>query len=330
MRKSLFLGALACSALALTACGKPSDPTETASTEAVAPAAASPPEPAAAAPPADMAGKPLPERLDCLRESGGVLLIGHRGGPTRDYPENAIETLERTLKAGTRAMEVDIQRSQNGVLFLLHDEELERTTTGTGLAADTPWTTIRELKLKTGSKTTDFSPPTLDAALKWAVTNNVLLELDKKRDVPVAEVILAVRAAKAENNVFMITYTDAQAAEVHAAAPDLVITATISDTPHLDRLLKRGVRADRLVAWTGTEVAETTLWKTLAERKIESAFGTLGSRDTSLDNQYWADDDGSEFNKLVSDGLPILVTSLTDKVSRQLSGDIAKARTCGF
>jgi glycerophosphoryl diester phosphodiesterase len=330
MRKSLVLGLLAFSAVILSACGKPSDPTETASTEAAQPAAA---ETAAAplpVPPADMAGKPLPERLDCLRENGGVLLIGHRGGPTRDYPENAIETLERTLKAGTRAMEVDIQRSQNGVLFLLHDDELDRTTTGTGLAAETPWVKIRELKLKTYSKTTEFSPPTLDATLKWAVANDVLLELDKKREVPVAEVILAVRAAKAENHVFIITYNDAQAAEVHAAAPDLVITASVRDAAHLDTLLKRGVKADRLVAWTGTDIPEATLWKTLAERKVESAFGTLGPRDTSLDDQYWADGDGAEFNKLAADGLPILVTDLTDKVSRQLRDDMTKAGACGF
>jgi glycerophosphoryl diester phosphodiesterase len=313
------------------ACGEPQDPTAAASTDPVA-SSSGPAEPSyapkASAPAATSLA--LPHRLDCLRREKGVLLIGHRGGPTRDYPENAIETFDRTRKAGTPAMEIDIAQTSDGVLVLMHDDDLERTTTGQGLVSDHSWDEISKLKLETYSKTTEFAPPTLASALDWAVKNNALVELDKKRSASFDPVIAAVRAAKAENNVFIITYDDEQAVEVHRKAPDLVITASVDSPAHLDELLGKGVVAERLVAWTGTDTPNPDLWKALAARGIESAFGTLGPRSTSLDGKYWKDGDGAEYDLFASGGLSILVTDLTDKVSRQLAGPRANAETCVF
>ena len=324
MRRTLLLTA----AVLLAGCGDPADPTATASTDAPAVEAAS--GPSESATPAVASTTPLHERLDCLRTSGGLVLIGHRGGPTRDFPENAIETLERTLKAGTRAMEVDIGETKDGKLVLMHDDDLERTTTGTGLVADHTLAEIQALKLETGSKTTDFHPPTLEDALAWAVKNNAILELDKKREATYPPIIAAVRAARAENNVFVITYTDDQAVEVHTLAPDLMITATVNSLEQFDSLVARGVKPDRFLAWTGNVEPRPELWSALAARGVESIFGTNGSKTDGLDTRYWEDDDGAEFNKLAADGLPLLVSSLTDKTARQLSSEIRKAGACGL
>ena len=340
--------ATAIMALFLTAgCGQPEDPTAAASTGPAEPAAspatqeqAGNEQPVATYVPKGAAvatlslvidpSAPLNTRLDCLRQTGGVLLIGHRGGPTRDYPENAIETLERTYKAGTHAAEIDIAQTKDGKLILMHDDDLDRTSTGTGLVSDHAWAEISQLKLETYSKTTGFHPPLLSDALAWAVKTHAILELDKKKSAPWAPIIAEVRAAKAENNVFLITYTDDQAVEVHKLAPDLTITATIDSPGQLDHLISLGVKADHLIAWTGTDNPDPALWKELAGRNIESALGTLGPRSISLDGKYWQDGDGSEYDKLVTDGLTILVTDLTDKVSRQLSAPISRAKSCGF
>jgi len=317
---------LTASLLALAACGEPADPTVTASTDL--PAAASGPsaEVVATAP----APAALPERLDCLRKSGGVLVIGHRGGPTRDFPENAVETLQRTFDAGARAMEVDIAETKDGHLILMHDDDLDRTTNGAGPVADHTLAQIQSLKLRAGGKETAFAPPTLQQALDWAVKTGAVIELDKKRSASYGPIIAAVRAAKAENNVFIITYTDDQAAEVHTLAPDLVITATVNSAEQLDRLIASGVKPKRLLAWTGNVEPRPELWTALAARGVESIFGTNGSRAEGLDYKYWADDDGAEFNALAADGLPILVTGYSDKVGRQLRAFTAKAASCGL
>lgn len=313
---------LAASVLALAACGGETDPTATASTEAVTPAAAAPDE--------MVVKMMLPDRLDCLRGAGGVLVTGHRGGPTRDYPENAIETFQRTFDAGTHAMEIDVRVTKDGQLILMHDEELDRTTTGTGLVADHTLADIQKLFLETFSKTTTFRVPTLAAALEWAVKTGAIVKIDKKRETPYAPIIAAIREAKAENHAIVITYTDDQAVEVHRAASELVITATIGKIGQLDDLIARGVYADRLIAWTETDTPKPELWQELAAKGVEADFGTLGPRASSLDTQYWEDDDGSEYSELAAGGLTLLSTDITDKVARQLAPQRAKAATCGL
>lgn len=328
MRLTVFLAA---TALALSACGQPNDPTATASTDAPGSAPVSgPTESASETGAASAALGPLNTRFDCLRESGGALVIAHRGGPTRDYPENALESFQRTYKAGTHAMEIDIAETKDGKLVLMHDDDLDRTTTGTGLVVDHTLAEVQALNLKTGSKTTEFHPPTLQAALEWAVRNHAFLELDKKRSAAYAPIIAAIRAAQAENNVLLITYTDDQAIEAQKTAPDLIINATISSAEQLDKLIAAGLNPEHLIAWTGNVEPRPDLWKALAARGVESIFGANGSRAEGLDYRYWADSDGSEFNKLATDGLPILVTGMSDKVSRQLSQEIRAAGGCGF
>ena len=121
-----------------------------------------------------------------------------------------------------------------------------------------------------------------------------------------------------------------QAADVHRQNPDLVITATIDNAGRLDRLIAAGVKPENLIAWTGIEQPDPQLWRALAARGVESAFGTNGPRATSLDTVYWEDRDGAEYNDLVADGLSILVTGLTDKTGRQLAAARQKSGDCGL
>lgn len=333
-RQLVVLGPL----LLCLGCGAPSDPTRSASTgpivadAGVPSAAAVPPPPAETPVAADPAAArlPLSDRLDCVRKAAGILVSGHRGGPTRDYPENAIETFDRAFKAGVRIMETDAQATRDGKLVLMHDDTLDRTTTGSGEVAGLTVAQIQALKLKTYSQETNFHPPTLEAALAWAVQTGAILKIDKKRDAGYPPIIAAIRAAHAENNAMIITYTDDQAVEVARAAPELTVIATLDSAGRLDDLLKRGVKAEKLLAWTSTERPNPELWRALAARGVESSFGTLGPRGSSLDSRYWEDGDGEEYNALAQGGLVVVDTDLTDKVTRQLSPERRKAVACGF
>jgi glycerophosphoryl diester phosphodiesterase len=331
MKKYAALAALAVFAAA-SACSRPADPTRTASTE---PVAASEPEARIAAPsagraPPANAPATLPARLDCVRKSGGVIVVGHRGGPNRDYPENAIETFERSLAAGALGMEIDIAESRDGVLFLMHDDDLDRTSTGTGPVSEKSWAEIEALNLETYQGATAFHPPTLDAALAWAVRNNAFLELDKKRSTSFGGIIDAVEANKAEANVVIVTYTDDQALEVHKRSKTLVTNVSIKSASQLDDLVRRGLDPNRTVAWTGTETPDPALWKALADRGVESAFGTLGRRGERLDDVYWEDRNGSEYRDLVAGGLVMLVSDTSDRASRELADLQQKAAACGL
>ncbi len=72
------------------------------------------------------------------------LLIGHRGA--MGYaPENTPASFDLAWKLGVDAVECDLHLSKDGELVIMHDESLDRTTSGTGFIRDTPWSRIRSL-----------------------------------------------------------------------------------------------------------------------------------------------------------------------------------------
>lgn len=264
--------------------------------------------------------------FDCVREEGGVLLAAHRGGPAPGYPENAIETMAYALNNGAYVMEIDVAESRDGTLFLMHDDSLGRTSTGNGSIADTDWAEISALNLvDNDGKVTRFNPPSLKAALEWAVENDAILELDKKRTTSARNIIDVVRETGAEANVIMITYNDDQALQVARLAPELMMTAGIGGREHEASLIEGGLDPEKLIAWAGTSNPNPGKWRALSNKGIETAFGTLGRPGERLDDEYWADGDPSEYSELVEGGLVLLATDTPYRLA-QADGLIGDAQ----
>ncbi|MEM1147970.1 MAG: glycerophosphodiester phosphodiesterase family protein [Pseudomonadota bacterium] len=273
---------------------------------------------------------PLPTFFDCVRESNGLLIASHRAGPAPGYPENALETLKYATAQGLIIHEIDVAESRDGVLFLMHDRSLGRTTTGEGAVADTDWTTIQSLNLKDNAgKITAFTPPKLSDVLLWAKQSGAIVELDRKPTTSFRNIISQVRAAGAEDHVVLITYNDNQAIEVAQLAPDLMMTAGIDSRAHQEALEAEGVNFDHVVAWLGIRDPNVRAFEAIGRRGVETAFGTLGRPGDRLDDLYWADGDPSEYRVLVEGGLTLLATDAPYRVADALTADDGVIADCG-
>ncbi|XOT98372.1 glycerophosphodiester phosphodiesterase family protein, partial [Alcaligenes pakistanensis] len=60
-------------------------------------------------------------------------LIAHRGAG-KVAPENTLAAMRVGAQNGFHMMEYDVKLSRDGVPVLLHDDELERTSNGQGMA----------------------------------------------------------------------------------------------------------------------------------------------------------------------------------------------------
>jgi glycerophosphoryl diester phosphodiesterase len=72
------------------------------------------------------------------------LWIAHRGAG-KLAPENTLAAFRLGAAHGYRAFECDVKLSADDVSFLLHDETLQRTTSGHGRAADRSWSELSRL-----------------------------------------------------------------------------------------------------------------------------------------------------------------------------------------
>jgi len=297
----------------LAACGAPGAPDET--TTPAAPEAAA---------------LPLPQYFDCLRENGGMAIAAHRGGPDKGYPENAIETFQHGFDAGIRVFEIDVAETKDGVLTLMHDDRLNRTSTGRGYVSDTDWETMSGLELEDNDgRRTGFHPPKFSDVLLWARKTGAVMELDKKPTTSFRNIAAAVKAAGAEENVIFVTYNDDQAAEVAAIDPDFMMTASAFGDRDVAKLQGRGVNAKRLIGWTGVDEPKPYAWERLAKVGVEPAFGTLGRKGERLDDQYLADGDASEYDALARQGLVLLATDEPYRVADLIQADDVGRKACG-
>jgi glycerophosphoryl diester phosphodiesterase len=70
--------------------------------------------------------------------------IAHRGAG-KLAPENTLAAFDLGHRHGFRMFECDAKLSADGQVYLLHDDELDRTTSGRGLAAAWPWAELAQL-----------------------------------------------------------------------------------------------------------------------------------------------------------------------------------------
>lgn len=112
------------------------------------------------------------------RDQSSVIVVAHRGD-WRNFPENSLEAIDNAVKMGVDIVELDVKRTKDGELILMHDRTLDRTTTGKGLISDTNWDTISKLKLRNGCNIrTIHNVPTLKEALLHA-KGKIMINLDQ-------------------------------------------------------------------------------------------------------------------------------------------------------
>jgi glycerophosphoryl diester phosphodiesterase len=208
------------------------------------------------------------------------LISAHRGGRfLPGYPENCLETFEHLAGQIPAIIEFDIRLSADSVLFLLHDESLERTTNGSGKANAKTWDELRKLQLRDDfGELTPYRLPLLSEVLEWS-KGRAPLTLDVKRGVPFELVIAAVRAAEAEAYAAIITYNLPDALAVHRLAPELMISVNIRNDDELQAYLDSGIPYDRLIAFTGLQERSGEFYAALRRHGIPSIIGTMGNLD---------------------------------------------------
>lgn len=119
--------------------------------------------------------------LKNLKNSEGkdVIVVAHRGD-WRNAPENSLKAIENCIAMGVDIVELDVQKTKDNQLVIMHDRSIERTTTGKGLVSDWTLDSLKTLFLKNGLGNPEryHKIPTLEEALLVA-KGKILVNLDK-------------------------------------------------------------------------------------------------------------------------------------------------------
>lgn len=107
--------------------------------------------------------------------------IAHRGAG-KLAPENTLAAFRLGAAHGYRAFECDVKLSADGVPFLLHDDTLERTTSGSGGAGTLAWDALSRLDAGGwhGRTYAGEPPASLDAIARFVRANGCALNIEIK------------------------------------------------------------------------------------------------------------------------------------------------------
>jgi glycerophosphoryl diester phosphodiesterase len=228
-------------------------------------------------------------------------VLAHRGASGL-APENTLPAVQRARDLGVDGVEVDVQRTSDGVLVLVHDDTWMRTAGLDAAVAATPWEAVRGLDAGSwfGSEFAATPPPRLDDLLVLARAGlfcNLEIKSPEKHPGLGDDVVAAVRRSGAGANVLMTCF-DAGVVETLARAhPDLAFGYLAAQPPLRD---DPAVRAQSLLAdWI------------LREPGLVKAAHAAGRKIYS-----WSVDDPATWRRLARLGVDGIITNHPERFVR--------------
>lgn len=115
--------------------------------------------------------------MKSLTQEGKMMVAAHRGDSYNHF-ENTMQAFEAAIAAGADMIETDVHLTKDGVLVLMHDDTVNRTSNGDGLISEKTYEEL--LQLNVGNRIEPATVPTLEDLLKLLSKHHVLLNLEIK------------------------------------------------------------------------------------------------------------------------------------------------------
>lgn len=153
------------------------------------------------------------------------LVIGHRGACAL-APENTIASFKLAVEHGADFIELDAKLSSDGVVMVIHDPTVDRTTNGTGTVNQMTLAQLKELDAgsKFDIKYAGEKIPTLDEVFK-AVGKDILINVEltnyaSQTDQLIPKVAELVKANGLEERVLFSSFLPGNLKWIHQLLPD--------------------------------------------------------------------------------------------------------------
>ena len=110
-----------------------------------------------------------------------LLVVSHRAD-WRNAPENSLQGIQNCIDMGVDMVEIDLKKTKDGHLVLMHDKLIDRTMNGKGRAEDYTLAELKALRLKNGAGCkTRHQIPTFEEVMNLC-KGKIMVNVDKGYD----------------------------------------------------------------------------------------------------------------------------------------------------
>lgn len=228
-----------------------------------------------------------------------MLNIAHRGA-SGHFPENTLCAFAAAIEAGAQMCELDVRMSRDGVLVVIHDETIDRTTDGAG-AVDAM--TLQEIQrfdagIRYGEQFLHQRVPTLDEVFDL-VDGRCDLNIELKAAGAEHKVPEVIRARRAAGTTLVSSFDWEALARIRYMAPDIRVGLLASEWPA--RLLGAAteMRADAINP----------------DFEIVTEDLCIAAHDRGINVYTWTVDDRAVMRRLIAYGVDGIMTNFPERLA---------------
>lgn len=250
------------------------------------------------------------------------LVMAHRGGGGL-WPENTMLAFERASDLGVDAIELDVHSTSDGVLVVIHDATVDRTTNGTGRVNDLTLAEVKRLDAgyrwsADGMKTFPWlgkglSVPTLDEVLTRLPKMRFNIEPKPEKQSLAKPLCRMLRQKGMTDKVIIGSFHQAVLDEFRSECPEVATSASPAEVSEMVRSSQaNGAGADRPLM-RALQVPEFVgAVRVLNKEFIEAAH------QRNLPVHAWTVNDTESMRRLIDLGVDGIMTDYPDRLLKLL------------
>ncbi|UCS92036.1 glycerophosphodiester phosphodiesterase family protein [Echinicola marina] len=171
-----------------------------------------------------------------FHKSDELMVAAHRAAH-RYHPENSLGAIQEAIRLGVDIVELDIRVSKDGMPLIMHDQTVDRTTTGTGDVELLNWDYLKSLNLKFDGTPSSAKIPTLREAL-LVCKGNIMVDMDMKTD-QVDAVLEVVKELEMEEDLIFFDSDWEILAAIQASIPEAILMPRAYKAGDIKKLAKK-------------------------------------------------------------------------------------------
>lgn len=235
-------------------------------------------------------------------------LIAHRGAG-KHAPENTLAAVRLGFKHGFTMMEYDVKLSKDGIPILLHDDDIDRTSNGTGLASQYTLSELFQFDFGAWLSPDYVAEPllTLNTIANYTIAHDICSNIEIKPETGL-EAETGARVARIAQKLWQ----KAVIPPLLSSFSEIALEAAKLSAPHLPRalLIEKQLPVDYLDRLDRLACVALNLDNQLTTKEIVQQTRAAG-----YEVCVWTVNDPYRARELLSWGCKGIVTDAIDSIS---------------
>jgi glycerophosphoryl diester phosphodiesterase len=258
-------------------------------------------------------GRDLPEE-----KTERLLVMAHRGGAGL-WPENTMLAFERARELGVDVIETDVHSTADGVLVVIHDATIDRTTNGAGRVGDLTLAQVKKLDagyrwsadaMKTFPwRGQGLSVPTLDEVLTRFPEMRFNIEPKQEQPSLAQPLCRMLREKGMVNKIVIGSFSQTVLNEFRRECPEVATSASPSEVGEFIRAINAGRGAVSRPVMKALQVPEYVGGRHVLTKALVDA-----AHAQNLQVHAWTVNETEDMRRLISIGVDGIMTDYPNRL----------------